>query len=115
MIYPNRLMGWVRQEFQAFEVRLIHDPNLFQPNRYMVYEVDRVTALPSRVLFDCNKCPEVRQVYYYRNYRDITFLDGSTLSKGGLVMVEPNGDVFMVYNERGKVRLILKAIPDNIK
>lgn len=111
MSYPKRLMGWVRQGFQAYEVRLRHEPNLFQPNKYMVYKVAKVTALPTRMLFDCQRCPEVEMVYY----RNITYPDGYTLSKGSEVMVEPVGDVFIAYNERGGVRLRLKAIPDNIR
>lgn len=111
MEFPKRLVGWVRDGAIPYEVRLRHEPDLFCPNRYRIYQVAKVTALPVEIMYDAEKCPEVKDVYY----RNIHYWDGYTLRRGDDVMVEPVGEVFRVYNERGGVRLRLKKLPDNIR
>lgn len=111
MEYPKRLMGWVREGNTPYEVRLNHEPNLFCFNRYVVYQISKLEALPTMVMFERDKCPEVKEVYY----GDIYYWDGYILREGSEVMVEPVDNIFRVYNERGGVRLRLKEIPDNIR
>lgn len=112
MKYPKRLMGWVREGNTPYEVRLNHEPNLFCFNRYVVYQISKLTALPIRIMLDVEKCPVVKGVYY----RNIHFWDGYTLRRGSEVMVEPVNIGFRIFRicER-EDGLRLKEIPDNIR
>lgn len=109
--FPERLMGWVRAGAQAYEVRLKHEPNLFQENRYRIYQVAKA-IVPASLMFDKDMVIQVQSV----RYGHIAYYDGYTLTKRREVLVEVDwSGIFYFYNERGGVRLRLKAIPPNIR
>ena len=56
IVYPDRLMGWVRVGAKAFEVRLKHEPNLFQNNAYVLNRISlEQVELPCQLLLDTHR------------------------------------------------------------
>ena len=122
IVYPDRLMGWVRVGAKAFEVRLNHEPNLFQNNAYVLNRISlEPVELPCQLLLDPERVIQVKSVWVEQPKRHIwikhiSYFEGSDLIEGDYLIVEPICDkVFVVWNERGGVMLRLKAIPPNIR
>lgn len=122
IVYPDRLMGWVRVGAKAFEVRLKHEPNLFQNNAYVLNRISlEPVELPCQLLLDPERVIQVKSVWVEKPKRHIwtkhiSYFEGSDLIEGDYLTVEPICDkVFVVGNEREGVMLRLKAIPPNIR
>lgn len=126
MDFPNRLMGLVRAGAQAYQVRLKHEPNLFQENAYVLTRVSPV-EIPLALMLNPDKVIVVQWVGYKQPKRHvwvgyISYFgddEDSILREGDYLTVEPidphSDKVFVVRDKRGEVRLRLKAIPPNIR
>ena len=123
VVYPNRLMGLVRVGAQAYQVRLKHEPNLFQDNSYVFTKVSPV-EIPLTLKLNPDKVIVVQHIGHEQPKRHvwvgyISYFgddEDSILREGDYLTVEPMSDkVFVVWSKRGGVRLRLKAIPPNIR
>lgn len=126
MEYPNRLMGLVRVGAQAYQVRLKHEPNLFQDNAYVLTRVSPV-EIPLSLKLNPDKVIVVQCVGHEQPKRHvwvgyISYFgddEDSILREGDYLTVEPvdpySDKVFVVWSKKGEVRLRLKAIPPNIR
>lgn len=126
MNYPDRLMGLVRAGAQAYQVRLKHEPNLFQDNAYVLTRVSPV-EIPLTLMLNPDKVIVVQCVGYKQPKRHFWFGyisyfgddEDSILREGDYLTVEPidshSDKVFVVWSKKGEIRLRLKVIPPNIR
>lgn len=113
MEYPERLMGWVNLFDSSMEIRMRHNPNLFEENTYEVYDMHTV-SLPIRVMLG-NPRGQWHNNTLYITDSDKPWDMGTPINLGSQFLVEAFDDKWKGNMVNGKVNLILKRIPDNIR
>lgn len=113
MEYPERLMGWVNLFDTSMEVRMRHNPNLFEENLYEVYGMHTV-SLPIKVMLGNPKGQWHNNTLYVVD-ADKPWDMGEPINLGSQFRVEAFGDRWKGKMVNSRVNLILKRIPDNIR
>lgn len=117
MKWPLDIIGWIRTPDnpigKGIEVRLRHEPNLFQPSAYRITSI-RDGVIPLIIYFDVQVIPILN-----REGKGYVDKFGYIIKVGDLVDVDyipsNNGFDYCVWNKVGGFYLRLKKKPANIR